>query len=138
VEAQYIMVMDSDENSNDECFRKAEKESKNATEWIENALKYYKQFNFITYDELENREFVNEGGFGHITKAIWTKTNDYVICKKLTNTTNIKHGLLKAFIHELKIHLRLDYSDRIVRCLGISIGNLNYYYYYYKYNDLII
>jgi serine/threonine protein kinase len=97
---------------------------------IKNSLKYDK-VNFIPYNELESVKHLNEGGFGHIMKAIWTKTNSYVICKKLTKTTNIKHDLLDAFIHELKIHLRLDYSDRIVRCLGISYGNLFIYNYVY-------
>ncbi|CAB5156950.1 unnamed protein product [Rhizophagus irregularis] len=92
----------------------------NATEWIKNALKY-RQVKFIPYNDLESSEFVNEGGFGIITKAIWTKIHDYVICKKLTNTINIKHDILNAFIHELKMHLQLGYSDRIIHCLGISI-----------------
>ncbi|GBC26195.2 kinase-like domain-containing protein [Rhizophagus irregularis DAOM 181602=DAOM 197198] len=92
----------------------------NATKWIKNALKY-KQVKFIPYNDLESAEFVNEGGFGIITKAIWTKIHDYVICKKLTNTINIKHDILDAFIHELKMHLQLGYSDRIIHCLGISI-----------------
>ncbi|EXX66778.1 Bck1p [Rhizophagus irregularis DAOM 197198w] len=103
-----------------EWFKKAEKESENATEWIETALKY-NQVKYISYDELENVEpFFGTGAFGHISRAIWTKIHDYVICKKLSNTADIKHTLLDAFIHELKIHLQLDYSNRIVRCLGIT------------------
>ncbi|GBC26197.2 kinase-like domain-containing protein [Rhizophagus irregularis DAOM 181602=DAOM 197198] len=124
-EAQYVIISnESDIEKYDvkafEWFKKAEKESKNATEWIKNALKY-KQVKFIPYDEFENIESINKGGFGHISRAIWTKIHDYVICKKLTNTTDIKHNLLDAFIHELKIHLQLDYSNRIIRCLGISL-----------------
>jgi hypothetical protein len=103
-------------------FKKAEKGFENAIGWIKNTLEYEK-IKFISNNELKNAVSLHAEGFGYITRAIWTKTNDYVVCKKLTNTTDIKHGLLDAFIHELKIHLHLDYSDRIVRCLGISTGN---------------
>ncbi|PKK69684.1 kinase-like protein [Rhizophagus irregularis] len=53
-------------------------------------------------------------------KAIWTKTGNYVVYKKLTNTDAVRNDILDAFIHELKIHLHFDYCDRIVRCFGIS------------------
>uniref|UniRef100_U9V3V1 Protein kinase domain-containing protein n=1 Tax=Rhizophagus irregularis (strain DAOM 181602 / DAOM 197198 / MUCL 43194) TaxID=747089 RepID=U9V3V1_RHIID len=99
--------------------KNAEKECLSANKWIENALKYEK-VKFISYKELKNTERLYAGGFGTISKAIWTKTNNYVICKKLTNTTYIKNDLLDAFIHELKMHMHLNYSDRIIRCFGIS------------------
>jgi hypothetical protein len=97
----------------------------NATEWIKNALNN-KEVDFIPFNELKKPELLNKGGFGFITKAVWNKTGNYVVYKKLTNTNAIKYDILDAFIHELKIHLRLDYSDRIIRCLGISQGNLKY------------
>ncbi|CAG8592298.1 6468_t:CDS:2 [Funneliformis mosseae] len=94
----------------------------NATKWIENALKVGK-VNSISFKELKKPKSLNTGNFGCIMKAIWTKTNNYVVYKKLTNTEAIRGDVLEAFIHELQIHLRLDYSERIVRCLGISQGN---------------
>ncbi|GBC21857.2 kinase-like domain-containing protein [Rhizophagus irregularis DAOM 181602=DAOM 197198] len=102
------------------CFKKAEKGSLNANEWIEKALNYEK-VKFISYNELKNEVSFDTGGFGRISKAIWTKTNSYVICKKLANATYIKNDLLDAFIHELKMHLHLNYSDRIIRYFGISL-----------------
>ncbi|CAB5366780.1 unnamed protein product [Rhizophagus irregularis] len=101
-------------------FIKVEKESLGANKWIENALKYEK-VKLISYKELKNEEPLDAGRFGIISKAIWTKTNNYVVCKKLTNTTYIKNDLLDAFIHELKMHMHLDYSERIIRCFGISL-----------------
>ncbi|GBC31718.1 uncharacterized protein OCT59_013053 [Rhizophagus irregularis] len=85
--------------------------------------------NFMSYKELENIVPLVKGGFGEIMKAFWTKKKSHVICKKLIRTTDLKHNLLDAFIHELKIHLRLDYyNDRIIRCLGISFDkNANEY-----------
>ncbi|CAB4382212.1 unnamed protein product [Rhizophagus irregularis] len=115
--------IDNDEDKTCGSFEKAEQESENATEWIKNAIKY-KQVKYISYDELKCIEPIDKGGFGQISRAIWNRIHDYVICKKLTNTTDIKHNLLDAFIHELKIHLQLDYSNRIIRCLGISLDPL--------------
>ncbi|GBC52738.2 kinase-like domain-containing protein [Rhizophagus irregularis DAOM 181602=DAOM 197198] len=100
-------------------FKKAEG-NLNATEWIENALKYEK-VKFISYKELKEVVPLQAGGFGKISKAIWTKTNNFVICKKLTNTTHIKNDLLDAFKHELKMHLHLNYGDRIIQLFGISL-----------------
>ncbi|CAB5365671.1 unnamed protein product [Rhizophagus irregularis] len=116
-----IEMYDDKDDKALECFKKAEKESKNATEWIENARKH-RQVKFIPHNELENIEPIGKGGFGHIMRAIWIKTHDYVICKRLTNTADIKNNLLDAFIHELKIHyIHANYSRRIIRCLGISL-----------------
>ncbi|RGB31485.1 kinase-like domain-containing protein [Rhizophagus diaphanus] len=92
----------------------------NAIEWIKNALNN-KVVNFIPFNELTKSEFFKKGGFGYVMKAtIWTKTGNYVVYKKLTNTNAVKYDILDAFIHELKIHLHFDYCDRIIRCLGIS------------------
>ncbi|GBC20487.2 kinase-like domain-containing protein [Rhizophagus irregularis DAOM 181602=DAOM 197198] len=101
-------------------FKRVEKGSLGANKWIENALKYEK-VKLISYKELKNVEPLDAGRFGIISKAIWTKTNNYVVCKKLTNTTYIKNDLLDAFTHELKMHMQLDYSERIIRCFGISL-----------------
>ncbi|POG65184.1 kinase-like domain-containing protein, partial [Rhizophagus irregularis DAOM 181602=DAOM 197198] len=101
-------------------FKKVEKGSLGANKWIENALKHEK-VKLISYKESKNAEPLDAGSFGIISKAIWTKTNNYVVCKKLTNTTHIKNDLLDAFIHELKMHMYLDYSERIIRCFGISL-----------------
>ncbi|CAG8459460.1 545_t:CDS:2 [Funneliformis mosseae] len=53
-------------------------------------------------------------------KATWITTGTCIVYKKLTNIQSIKGSILDAFIHELKIHLRFDFCDRIVRCFGIS------------------
>ncbi|PKC60436.1 kinase-like protein [Rhizophagus irregularis] len=90
-------------------FKRVEKGSLGANKWIENALKYEK-VKLISYKELKNAEPLDAGRFGIISKAIWTKTNNYVVCKKLTNTTYIKNDLLDAFTHELKMHMQLDYT----------------------------
>ncbi|CAB5207885.1 unnamed protein product [Rhizophagus irregularis] len=94
--------------------------SDNATEWIKNALNNIKVVNFIPFNELTKPEFFKKGGFGLIMKAIWNKTGNYVVYKKLTNTNAVRDDILNAFIHELKIHLHFYYCDRIIRCLGIS------------------
>ncbi len=97
----------------------------------------------ISFNQLENPEPLDKGGFGDIIKATWNKTGNHVVYKKLTNTKNIKGSILDAFVHELQIHLHLDYSERIIRCLGISQGKLiifnlylnnkHFFLYYFKY-----
>ena len=79
----------------------------------------------IPFDDLIDLKPLDKGGFGSILKATWSKTNDYIICKKLTNTSIFKcdNDKLRAFIYELKIHLHLNQSNRIIRFLGISQGN---------------
>ncbi|CAG8487439.1 8731_t:CDS:2, partial [Funneliformis mosseae] len=76
----------------------------------------------IHFDELNDLKPIDEGGFGSIIKATWSKTNNYVACKKLINTSRFKcdDDKLSAFIYELKIQLHLNYSNRIIRFLGIS------------------
>ncbi|PKC13685.1 kinase-like protein [Rhizophagus irregularis] len=108
------MILKSLKSSN-----KKDDDRNNATKWIKEAL-VNRIVNSISYKELKNPESLDKGGFGHIMKATWTKSNNYVVYKRLTNTIAVKHDILDAFIHELQIHLRLDYSDRIIRCLGIS------------------
>ncbi|CAG8508376.1 1127_t:CDS:2 [Acaulospora morrowiae] len=89
-----------------------------AREWLTNAIKNG-HVKFIPYAHLKvDVPSFESGHFGSITKATW-KGED-VVFKRLRNTTEIKGNSLKAFIHELKIHMRMEYRDRIVRCLGIS------------------
>ena len=96
-----------------------------AIECVKNILNN-KEVEFIPLDDLKHPELLGEGGFGYITKAIWTKINNYVVYNRLINTTTLKYNALNAFIHELNVHLHLNnYSDRIIRCLGISQGNLS-------------
>ncbi|CAG8572236.1 706_t:CDS:2 [Funneliformis mosseae] len=46
----------------------------------------------IHFDELIDLEPLGEGGFGSIIKATRSKTNNYTVCKKLTNTSISQAG----------------------------------------------
>ena len=121
---QVVLILNQLSSSNVE-YDKVQKVNQkiDAIKWIENALKSEK-VKSISFNQLENPKPLDKGGFGDIIKATWIKTGNYVVYKKLTNTKNIKGSILDAFVHELQIHLHLDYSERIIRCLGISQGNL--------------
>ncbi|KAF0556958.1 serine/threonine protein kinase [Gigaspora margarita] len=67
----------------------------------------------IDIDQFTNRQYIGEGGFGSIEKALWRRTNKHVILKRIKNITAINHKEHKAFIHELKMHNQLDRIDRI-------------------------
>ncbi|PKC13679.1 kinase-like protein [Rhizophagus irregularis] len=99
------------------------------TEWVEDILKNAK-VQFISFKDLKDPVSLGEGGFGRTIKAIWSRTGNYVVYKRLINTTAIKYkyNTCEAFIHELKINLHLmpNYSDRIIRCLGISKDDKDY------------
>ncbi|PKC74017.1 kinase-like protein [Rhizophagus irregularis] len=93
----------------------------NAAEWVKNILKN-KEVQFIPFNDLKNSKLLSVGAFGSVMKAVWTKTDNFVVYKRLINTAT-KYNALDVFIHELKIHLHLlpnYYSDRIVRCLDVT------------------
>src|ERR1044071_2386260 len=79
-----------------------------------------KKVNFIPFNEFKNSRLLARGSFGKIQKAIWTKRDNHIVYKRLIKSATVKRNdILDAFIHELQIHLHLDYYDgRIVRCLG--------------------
>jgi hypothetical protein len=118
-----VLILSQLRSSNDVESDKPQKvhQKINAIEWIENALKSEK-VKFIPFNQLKDPKPLDEGGFGYVVQATWTKTRNYIVYKKLTKS--IKGSILDAFVHELQIHLHLDYSDRIVRCFGVSQGNL--------------
>ncbi|PKK57069.1 hypothetical protein RhiirC2_798720 [Rhizophagus irregularis] len=82
----------------DEIGKGVEKDLEKSIYWFKKAAE----------EKQENAEPLHAEGFGQIAKATWTKINNY-------------NDLLDAFIHELKMHLHLNYSDRIIRCFGISL-----------------
>ncbi|PKC74021.1 kinase-like protein [Rhizophagus irregularis] len=91
-------------------------------EVIKNSLKN-KEAIFIPFNNLEDPSPLGKGGYGSITRAVWTKTKNFVVYKRFIN--HDKYNAFDIFIHELKINLCLPYytSDRIIRCLGISQDN---------------
>ncbi|CAG8784616.1 36593_t:CDS:2, partial [Racocetra persica] len=72
----------------------------------------------IDINQFTDRKCIKEGGFGFVEKALWRRTNKYIVLKKIKNISAINYREHKAFIHELRIHIRLDLMDRIVRMFG--------------------
>ncbi|RHZ62218.1 hypothetical protein Glove_341g14 [Diversispora epigaea] len=87
---------------------------------------------WIEYNELENIQYIAEGGFGVVYKAVWNNMPDELIkkfsymnksntvaMKKLKNSQNIT----KDFIDEIKIYLKIknaSYFTRIIKMYGIT------------------
>ncbi|CAG8568483.1 6368_t:CDS:2, partial [Cetraspora pellucida] len=84
-----------------------------------------KSIKFIPWNELNNISKLDEGHFGLIRKAYWTKTHNDVVCKELVNLEDINGGHYDAFIHELTMHIRSDLCENIVRFLGVSKDTIN-------------
>jgi serine/threonine protein kinase len=91
---------------------------------LSNLITGYKLFNIINIDELSDIRYNSGDDFSIFSKAMWKKTNDFVICKGFRNTELISNNPIEAFIHELDMHRRMDFCSRIIRILGISFGNL--------------
>ncbi|KAF0533316.1 kinase-like protein [Gigaspora margarita] len=84
---------------------------------------------FIEWDELSNISKLDEGYFGFVCKAYWTKTHSNVICKTLINLKDINSQYYSAFIHELTMQTRADLCENVVRFLGVSKDIINYRYF---------
>ncbi|RIB22056.1 kinase-like domain-containing protein [Gigaspora rosea] len=95
-----------------------------ANELFENEIKK-KSIKFIPWSELNDISKLDEGHFGFIFKAYWTKTHNNVVCKALINLKDINGKYYSAFIHELTMHTRTDLCENIVRFLGTSKDTLN-------------
>jgi hypothetical protein len=75
---------------------------------------------FIKMSELSNMK--NIGSYrGNISKAIWKKTNKFVICKRLKNNELITNKPIKELLYELKMH---RICSRIICIFGVTLGNL--------------
>ncbi|CAG8626654.1 7870_t:CDS:2, partial [Racocetra fulgida] len=74
----------------------------------------------IDFNQFTDQKSIGVGGFGSVEKALWRRTNKYIALKKIKNISAINYNEHKAFIHELKIHFRLNLIDRIVRMFGVT------------------
>lgn len=74
----------------------------------------------IKMSELLNMENIGSH-LGNISKAIWKKTNKFVICKRLKNNELITNKSIKDLLYELKMH---RICPRIICIFGVILGNL--------------
>ncbi|PKK60142.1 kinase-like protein, partial [Rhizophagus irregularis] len=98
-------------------FNKLVEMNKNSASQFINLIK--KHTRIINRNELSDMEKIDGGHFGIISKATWKDTK--VICKKLVNNESICNKPIEALRHELEMHRRLDFCQRIIRILGISL-----------------
>ncbi|PKY30296.1 hypothetical protein RhiirB3_341844, partial [Rhizophagus irregularis] len=113
-------------------FKKMDSRNRLKPSELLNFIKDYKLTRFIKKDELTAMTQIYSSSFGSISKAIWIKTNNLVVCKKINNNESINKKQIEAFIHELDMHKRLDYCPRIIHILGISFGKFKYFYSFFK------
>uniref|UniRef100_U9USC2 Protein kinase domain-containing protein n=1 Tax=Rhizophagus irregularis (strain DAOM 181602 / DAOM 197198 / MUCL 43194) TaxID=747089 RepID=U9USC2_RHIID len=79
---------------------------------LENNLKW------IPYNKFKNVEYLNEGGFGIIYKAIWLNNNgDKEVILKCHNNLNEN---LNEFLNEWKYHASCLSSNNIINFYGFT------------------
>ncbi|GES75241.1 kinase-like domain-containing protein [Rhizophagus clarus] len=100
-----------------QIFNKLEEMNKNSGLELINLIKKYKLIKEINMNELYDMKNIDGGHFGIISRARWKKTNDYVICKRLKNNESISNKPTEALLHELNMHGRLNFCQRIIRIL---------------------
>ncbi|PKK75539.1 kinase-like protein [Rhizophagus irregularis] len=95
--------------------------NKNSGSELINSIIKNKLVKVIDKSDLLDMKNIDEGHFGIISKAIWKKTNNYVICKRLKNNDSVCNKPIEAFLHLLEMHRRLDFCQRVIRILGINL-----------------
>ncbi|UZO10568.1 uncharacterized protein OCT59_002148 [Rhizophagus irregularis] len=103
-----------------QVYNKLEEMSKNSASQLINLIEKHKLIKIINIDELSDVKNI-DSHIGIISRAIWKRTNNYVICKKLIDNESISNKPIEAFLHLLEMHRRLDFCQRIIRILGVSL-----------------
>ncbi|GBC49576.2 kinase-like domain-containing protein [Rhizophagus irregularis DAOM 181602=DAOM 197198] len=84
--------------------------------WIKSAIKE-KAIKYIEWNELTDLSKVGSGHFGSVSKARWSKINDFIVIKKLNNSNDIQED---AFQHEIQMQNRVHACENIIRFIGIT------------------
>ncbi|RIA87880.1 kinase-like domain-containing protein [Glomus cerebriforme] len=97
-----------------------------------NAKNKNEKLEWIEYDSFENIKYITKGGFGTIYDANWKdgyiecwnyKTNQwkkkYFVRVALKSFNNSKEITLE-FLNEIRLHLKMNNSDRIIRLYDIT------------------
>ncbi|CAB5347422.1 unnamed protein product [Rhizophagus irregularis] len=108
-------------NTRPSVLNKSEEMNKNSGSELINSIIKNKLVKVIDKSDLLDMKNIDEGHFGIISKAIWKKTNNYVICKRLKNNDSVCNKPIEAFLHLLEMHRRLDFCQRVIRILGINL-----------------
>ncbi|CAG8502144.1 13494_t:CDS:2 [Rhizophagus irregularis] len=97
--------------------------------WIEDMIekKVIKSINWSEFKS-DSVKAIGKGNFGSIIKTYWTNGHNYVVCKKLINSSDIQYKEWEAFKHELHMQSRAHSCENIIRILGISKSDKDKYH----------
>ncbi|CAB4399794.1 unnamed protein product [Rhizophagus irregularis] len=80
-----------------------------------------KDLKWIPYDQFNNVEYLNEGGFGTIYKAIWpNKNGSKEVALKCLNGLKENDEYLNEFLNEWKYHRSCSNSFEIINLYGFT------------------
>ncbi|CAG8574200.1 40796_t:CDS:2, partial [Gigaspora margarita] len=93
--------------------------------WFNSAVSG-EEFNEIQYDDLREFNFVDRGAFGEVFSANYVSNKNTVAVKKVFQSYLEKQDAFDAFIKELKLHIKLGDSNRIINFLGVNPNDGSY------------
>ncbi|RGB27391.1 hypothetical protein C1646_819792 [Rhizophagus diaphanus] len=94
-------------------------ESSSIEEFEGNDFILKNRFKWIPYNKFKNIEYLNEGGFGTIYKAIWLKNNEDEKEVILKCHKNLNENLIE-FLKEWEYHASVLISNDIINLFGFT------------------
>ncbi|KAF0529558.1 kinase-like protein [Gigaspora margarita] len=95
-------------------------------EWLEKAISDG-HINYIEYNKFTDRIEIGTGGFGKVFKYEWKDSSLIVALKSLRVDKNIDENIIKDFINELKLILRVCNHPNVIEFFGITKDGNGYY-----------
>ncbi|CAG8462307.1 247_t:CDS:2 [Racocetra persica] len=126
---QLFWISPSELRNQQKIFGTARLSAKYSAEWTYLHKTGARTKKFIDWGELIDVSKIDGGYFGFIFNAYWIKTQNFVICKALTNLKDINNKYYTAFVHELTMQTKADLCENVVRFLGVSKDDINSRYF---------
>ncbi|CAB4373840.1 unnamed protein product [Rhizophagus irregularis] len=86
------------------------------TQWLEGAVTE-NYINYCDYSEFKKIQFINNGAFGDVYRAIWKKSENSVVALKAFENNKT---IIKEIVNEIKLMHKVNFHTNIIRFFGIT------------------
>ncbi|CAB4402739.1 unnamed protein product [Rhizophagus irregularis] len=86
------------------------------TQWIEGAVTE-NYINYCDFNEFKKIQFINNGAFGDVYRAIWKKSENSVVALKAFENNKT---IIKEIVNEIKLMHKVNFHTNIIRFFGIT------------------